>query len=160
MSRAMWLALFCLVGLGAVMAIKLAASAVALVASPTQDQRTTASAFVLNQSAKSDRLGLPDARAEAGIVVPPAQTAPAVPASASPVTISKVAEPHWQDANAMVGPVASPHDRKVRPSKKIIAKSPSMEKASSTQRAEAWHCRQDTMGSLLRSLNLSPRCNL
>jgi hypothetical protein len=27
-------------------------------------------------------------------------------------------------------------------------------------RADAWHCRQDAMGGLLRSLDLSPRCNM
>jgi hypothetical protein len=154
----MWLALFCLVGLGAVLAIKLAPSPAASVAGPAPDQRTTAPAFALNESAKSDRLQLPDARTENGIVVPSAQTTAAAPASAGPATISKVAEPHWEDANAMV---ALPHhDPKARPSKKIVGKSASTEKTSSTERPEAWHCRQDAVGGLLRSLNLSPRCNL
>jgi hypothetical protein len=161
MLRTMWLALFCLVGLGAVMAIKLAPSPTASVAGPARDQRTTAPAFALNESAKSDRLELPDARMETGIVVPSARTTAVAPASAGPATISKVAEPHWEDANAMIEPVASPHhDPKARPSKKIVGKSASAEKSSSTEKTEAWHCRQDSMGSLLRSLDLSPRCNL
>jgi hypothetical protein len=155
MFRTMWLALFCLVGLGAVMAIKLAASPATLVAGAARDQRITAPAFALNESAKSDRLELPDARAETGIVVPSAQPTPAATVPTSPVTISKVAAPHWEDANALIAPVTSPHrDTKARQSKKTVGKSPS------TERAEAWHCRPDAVGSLLRSLDLSPRCNL
>jgi hypothetical protein len=161
MFRTMWLALFCLVGLGAAMAIKLAAPQAVLVADPARDQRNAEPAFALDEAAKSDRLELPDARAETGIVVPSAKTMPAATASIPPVTISKIAEPHWEDANAMIEPVASPHhEPKARPPKKIVAKSVSTAKTSSTERPEAWHCRQDTMGSLLRSLNLSPRCNL
>jgi hypothetical protein len=156
----MWLTLFCLVGLGAVMAIRLAAPPT-VVAGPAPDQRTTAPAFALNESAKSDRLALPEARAETGIVVPVAQTTPAAAVSTSPAMISNVAEPPWQDANAMIRPVASPHHTpKARQSRKIAGKSPSAAKTSSTERPDAWHCREDSMGSLLRSLDLSPRCNL
>jgi hypothetical protein len=161
MSRMMWLALFCLVGLGAVMAIRLAMPPASLVAGPLPDQRRTAPAFALNESAKSDRLALPESRAEAEIVVPVAQTTPVATVSTSPAMISKVAEPHWEDANAMINPVEPAHHTpKARQLKKIVSKSPSTEKSSSTERPEAWHCRQDTMGSLLRSLDLSPRCNL
>jgi hypothetical protein len=160
MSRTMWLALFCLVGVGAVMAIKLAAPP-AVVAGPAPDQRRTAPAFAVNEATKSDRLELPEARAETGIIVPSARTTPAATVSTSPATISKVTEPHWEDANAMINPVEPAHRTpKARQSKKIVSKSPSTEKSSSTERPEAWHCRQDTMGSLLRSLDLSPRCNL
>jgi hypothetical protein len=155
MSRTIWLAVFCLVGLAAVMAIKLAAPPASSVAGPVPDQRRTEQAFAVNEATKSDRLALPDARAEIGIVVPSAQTMTEAAASTDPVTINSVAEPHWQDANAMIDPVASPHRYpKARQPKKSVAKSPS------TERAEAWRCRQDAMGSLLRSLDLSPRCNL
>jgi hypothetical protein len=156
----MWLALFCLIGLGPVIAIKVAAPPASLGVGPVRDQGKTEPAFALDEAAKSNRLELPGAAAEAEIVVPPAKTPPAktMPAaiaSTSPETISKVADRHWEDANASISrPVASPHRHtKAREVKKSAAKIPS------TQRAEAWHCRQDAVGGLLRSLDLSPRCN-
>jgi len=63
MSRTMWLALFCLIGLGPAIAIKFAAPPASLVVEPAQDQSKTEPAFALNESAKSDRLELPNARA-------------------------------------------------------------------------------------------------
>jgi hypothetical protein len=151
----MWLVLFCLIGLGPVIAIKLAAPPASLVVGPARDQGKTEPAFALDEAAKSDRLELPDAAAEAEIVVPSAKTMPVATASTSPETINKVAERPWQDANASISPVAPPHRHtKAREVKKSAAKNPS------TQRAEVWHCRQDSVGSLLRSLDLSPRCNL
>jgi hypothetical protein len=156
----MWLALFCLIGLGPVIAIKVAAPPASLVVGPARDQGKTEPAFALDEAAKSDRLELPGAAAEAEIIVPsaktpPAKTMPAAIASISPETINKVADRHWEDANASISrPVASPHRHtKAREVKKSAAKIPS------TQRAEAWHCRQDAVGGLLRSLDLSPRCN-
>ncbi len=165
MSRTMWLALFCLIGLGPVVAIKVAAPLASLVVGPVRDQGKTEPAFALDEAAKSNRLELPGAAAEAEIIVPsaktpsamtpPAKTMPAAIASISPETINKVADRPWEDANASISrPVASPHRHtKAREVKKSAAKIPS------TQRAEAWHCRQDAVGGLLRSLDLSPRCN-
>jgi hypothetical protein len=79
---------------------------------------------------------------------------PVTTSSTSPETIKKVASRHWQDANARTS-VASPRRHvKRKESKESAGKYPP------TERAEVWHCRQDAMGSLLRSLDLSPRCNL
>ena len=159
MSRTMWLALFCLIGLGPVIAIKVAAPLASLVVGPVRDQGKTEPAFALDEAAKSNRLELPGAAAEAEIIVPsaktpsamtppamtpPAKTMPAAIASISPETINKVADRHWEDANASISrPVAPPHRRtKAREVKKSAAKIPS------TQRAEAWHCRQDAVGGL------------
>src|ERR1700730_1839587 len=62
---------------------------------------------------------------------------------------------HWQNANAKIISVASPRRHsKSKESKQSAGKYPPNE------RAEVWHCRQDAVGSLLRSLDLSPRCNL
>jgi hypothetical protein len=70
-------------------------------------------------------------------------------------TIKKVAHRHWEDANARISSVASPRRyTKSKESKKSAGKYPPNE------RAEIWHCRKDAMGSLLRSIDLSPRCNL
>jgi hypothetical protein len=151
----MWLALFCLVGLGPVIAIKVAAPPASLVVEPGQDQGKTEPAFALNESAKSDRLELPNARAELEIIVPAAKpTSAEIPAS-GPETVKKVADRHWQNANASMIPAASPR----RHSKSKESK-PSAGKPPQSERAEVWHCRQDAMGGLLRSLDLSPRCNL
>jgi hypothetical protein len=163
MSRTMWFALFCLAGVGAAIAIKAATPS----AEHAQPQGKTESAFALNESAKSDRLELADTPVETGIFVPdtgtrPVETPPASPEtrpveapSASPPTTRKIASQHWQNANARIAPVAPPRRHtKSQESKKTVGENPQSAKA------EVWHCRQDAMGSLLRSLDLSPRCDL
>jgi hypothetical protein len=155
MSRTMWLALFCLVGLAPALAIKVAAPPAFLVVQPTQDQSKIEPAFAPNELAKSDRLELPNTRVEAETIVPPAKTMPTEIPSSSPETIKKVADRHWQDAHAGIVSVVSPRRHAIsKESKKSAGTSPS------NARAEVWHCRRDAMGSLLRSLDLSPRCDL
>jgi hypothetical protein len=154
MSRTMWLALFCTVGLGPAIAIKVAVPPASLVVEPAHQSKAEP-AFALNEPAKSDRRELPSARAETEIIVPAAKTMPTVIPSSSPETIKKFADQHWQNANARVISVASPrrHTKSKEPK-------PSAGKYPPNERAEVWHCRQDAVGSLLRSLDLSPRCNL
>ena len=164
MSKTVWLALFCMVGLGPAIAIKVAAPIASLVVEPARDQSKMEPAFAPNESAKADRLELPDTPAKTEIVVPATKTMPAESPSVSPETINpstspksikKAASGRWQDANAKVMSVASPlRHTKSKDSKKSAGQDPP------NARAEVWHCRQDTMGSLLRSLDLSPRCNL
>jgi len=163
LSKTVWPALFCLVGLGPTIAIRVAAPPASLVVEPVQDQSRIEPAFTLNESAKSDRLELPNVRAEPGIIVlaakpVPAETPSTVPEtvkSTNPETVNKIEDRHWQNANASMIPVAPPRPHpKSREPKQSAAKSPP------SARAEVWHCRQDAMGSLLRSLDLSPRCNL
>jgi hypothetical protein len=77
LSKTMWLAVFCLVGLGPAIAIKVAAPPASLVVEPAQDHSKTEPAFALNESAKSDRLELLNARAEPEIIVPAAKPRPA-----------------------------------------------------------------------------------
>jgi hypothetical protein len=175
MSRTMWFALFCLIGVGAAIAIKAATPP----AEHAQHQGKMEPAFALNESAKSDRLELADTPGETGIIVPASgtrpvetpsvvpetgpvetpsaspETRPAETPSASSETTRKIASKHWQDANARVTPVAPPrrHAKSKEP-KKTVGEYPVSAKAG------VWHCRQDAMGSLLRSLDLSPRCNL
>jgi hypothetical protein len=152
MSRTVWLALFCMVGLGPAIAIRVAAPRASLVVEPAQDQSNT---FAPNESAKGDRLELPDTPVKTEIVVPATKTMPAEAPSTSPETIKKTASGHWRDANATVMSVASPlRHTKSKESKKSAGQDPTK------ARAEVWHCRQDAMGSLLRSLDLSQRCNL
>ena len=92
MSKTMWLALFCLVGLGPAIAIKVAAPPASLVVEPAQDQSKTEPAFALNESAKSDRLELPNARAEPEIFVPAAKPTPAETPSTSQETVKKATD--------------------------------------------------------------------
>lgn len=153
MTRTMWLALFCLVGLGAAVAIKALTPPSALVVEPALDQSKTEPASAPNELAKSDRLELPNTRVETEDIVPPTKTMPRETPSAGRETIKKVADRHWQDANARTTSVASSR-RHTKESKKRAGTPPS------NTRAEIWHCRQDAMGSLLRSLDLSPRCDL
>jgi hypothetical protein len=175
MSRTMWLALFCMVGLGPAIAIKVAALPAAVVVEPAPDQSRIEPAFAPNELAKADRLELPDTPAKTELVVPVAKPMPAESPSTSAETIEKVdadhavvpqapvlksgpgrpAERNWRNANARISPVESPRRRtKSNESMQSTGKDPP------NKTAEAWHCRQDAMGSLLRSLDLSPRCNL
>jgi hypothetical protein len=151
----MWLAVFCLVALGLAIVIKVAAPPASLVVAPTQDQSKPEPAFVLNEAAKSDRLELPNARAEPGIIVPTAKLTPAEAPLATPETVTKVEDQRWRNANASIVPVTPPRRHRDRKESKQSA-----DKSPPRKRAEVWHCRQDAVGGLLRSLDLSPRCNL
>jgi hypothetical protein len=152
MSRKTWLALFCIVGLGPTIAIKVAAPPTPSVVEPAQGQSKTETEPVPNELAKSDRLELPNTRVQTENIVPPAETP-----LAAPETIKKAADRRWQDANARTISVAWPRRHR-------HAKSKESKKTAGTPppnaRAEVWHCRRDAMGSLLRSLDLSPLCDL
>jgi hypothetical protein len=158
LSRTLWPAFFCLIGLAPAIAIGIAVRPASLVVEPAHDQTTTEPMLSVNESAKSDRLELPAIiRAEPGtpgtielVAKPPPEEAPPT----IPETVNKVPDRHWRNANARLIPTAPPHRHaEKRESKQSASKSPST-------RSEVWHCRQDAMGSLLRSLDLSPRCNL
>jgi hypothetical protein len=101
---------------GAEIAIKVAAPPASLVVEPAQDQSKTEPAFALNESAKSDRLELPNARAEPEIIVPAAKPTPAEIPSTSQETVKKATGRHWQNANASIIPVVSPrrHTKKAK----------------------------------------------
>jgi hypothetical protein len=160
MSRTVWLALFCLIGLAPAIAIKVAAPPAPLVVTPAQDHQSKVEReFAPNESAKADRQELPqelpNARAETEMVAPAAKPVPAETPSTNPGTVKKAADQHWRNANAKIIPAVPPPQRtKSKALEPIAARSPPNEKAG------AWHCRQDAMGGLLRSLDLSPRCNL
>jgi hypothetical protein len=175
MTRTMWIALFCLVGLGPAIAIKVVTRPAFLAVEATPDQEL---ALAPNEAAKSDRLRLPDIRSEAEVM--PA----GVPAE--PDGTVKIPGRRWQDANAraLSGEIdtgeqnasnkqAEPPSRfnrtgrgaklvpPERPHGHAIAKKPIESAGNSPPKPrEAWHCRQDAMGSVLRSLDLSPKCNM
>src|SRR6476620_3130456 len=92
MSRTMWLALFCMIGLGPVIAIKLATPA-SLVVEPAQDQSKIEPAIAANESAKGDRLELFNTPAKTEIVAPATKAMPAESPSTSPDTINPSENP-------------------------------------------------------------------
>jgi hypothetical protein len=187
MSRTMWFALFCLAGVGAAIAIKAATPsaehaqrqgktepAFALNESAKSDRLELADTPVETGIFVPDTGTRPVETPSAGPETRPVETSSASPEtgsvetplaspetrpvetpSASPPTARKIASQHWQNANARIAPVAPPRRHtKSQESKKAVGEYPQSAKA------EVWHCRQDAMGSLLRSLDLSPRCDL
>jgi hypothetical protein len=159
MTRTIWFALLCLVGLGAAMAIKTAAPFAAPVVASPADESNIEPAAVPNELTKSDRLPLPSTHVEIEASLSPAMTPaeipPAVPEAIKPEAIKKVENRRWQDANAGIVPTESSrrHAKRSEPRK-------SGGTTASNAKTEVWHCRRDAMGSLLRSLDLSPRCDL
>jgi hypothetical protein len=61
-----------------------------LIVESAQDQSKIGTAFALNESAKSDRLELPNMRLETEIIVPTAKTMPTEIPSTSPETIERI----------------------------------------------------------------------
>lgn len=165
LSRTVWLVLFCLLGLAPVMAIWLAGPPASLAVAPAPDQNQPEAALGPNRAAKSDRLALPIIRAasfaapETLTAVPAAEPMPAPLVPGGPETARKAADRHWQDANASINPAApSRRPAKARESKPSAGQSPQGKRAE--KRVEIWHCRQDAVGGLLRSLDLTPKCQL
>jgi hypothetical protein len=189
MSRTVWLALFCLIGLAPAIALKVAAPSASLKVERALPPGGIEPPVTANDAEKSDRLALPNARAETGIVVPesklmavetpssspepvspgpeppspePVSTSPEPvsispePVSPSPKPARKVADRHWRNANAsLISAAPRPRHVKSKELKQSASKDPPPK-----ERTAVWHCRQDAMGSLLRSLDLSPRCDL
>lgn len=153
MTRTMWIAVFCLVTSIASIAIRAATAPASSSVEATAGHSKVELATVLNDSTKSDRLELPDIRAEAAIM-PAAQAAPMETPTTEPEAIKNPSR-RWRDAKDRIAPSEPPHRRNV-------ARGPKRSAGSNPPkaRAEAWHCRQDAAGSLLRSLDLSPKCQL
>jgi hypothetical protein len=176
MTRTMWIALFCLMGLGPAIAIKVVTRPAPPAVEAAQDQGGTGLALAPNEAAKSDRLPLPDIRAGTEIMPVEPEFSGAVPAG--PGTV-KVPGRRWRDANAraladenLSNQEAKPPSRFNRnergsriapsgqPHRHTMARPMESVGNSQPQRRQVWHCRQDAMGSVLRSLDLSPRCNM
>jgi len=162
MTRTIWFALFCVVGLGAARAVKTAGPFAN--PAPTADDSNIELAAVPNELTKSDRLPLPSIRVETEASLPPApattlaETPAEIPAEV-PETIKRVEKRRWQDANAKIVPTESSR-RHVKRSEPRKSAGTTASNAKTGTKTEVWHCRRDAMGSLLRSLDLSPRCDL
>jgi hypothetical protein len=172
MRRTMWFALFCLAILGAMIAIKIATTPILLAVAATHDQAATGIAFESNTAAKSDRLPIPDIPkpTEADSFPPVATTMPVEAPSNSvettnkainetarktiDTTLKKIEHRHWQNSNAKLIADSPPRRQaKARPEKTNVDNDQG--KATSN----VFRCRQDAFGSMLRSLDLSPRCS-
>jgi hypothetical protein len=99
--------LFCLVGLGPAIAIKVAAPPASLVVEPAQDQSKIEPAFAPNELAKADRLELPDNPVKTEIVMPATKTMPAESPSTSPEAI-KSTGPETIRLRAGIGKTPTP----------------------------------------------------
>jgi hypothetical protein len=170
MPRTIWFALFCVAVLGALMTIKIATTPSLLAVATPHDQTAMEVAFAPNAEAKSDRLPLPDIRqATESDPVPPLAMAVETPSS-SPDTSDratdestrntldpsprKVAHRRWQNSNAkLIADDPPRRHAKVR-SEKTNADNNEHENTA----RNVFHCRQDALGTMLRSLDLSPRC--
>jgi hypothetical protein len=170
MLRTMWFALSCLAVLGAMIAIKVATPAPPA-GMATQDPTAIGIAFGLNRAAKSDRLPIADIGNPADADrIPPVATTMSVEAPSSSIeatneainatthkaidtTTKKIGRRRWQDANAKLIEDSPPRRHtKARPEKKNA----NNDNGKTTR--NVFRCRQDAFGSLLRSLDLSPRC--
>jgi hypothetical protein len=160
MTRMLWFAALCLASLGTAIAISAAVPTHSSVAKSTQAQSTPWSAFTLNETAKSDRLALPVARTEIETVTP--TTMPVEAPSMSPEPAIAATVPDWREANAKAISAAS--SRRLPQGKKLKRRLTEHEKRptehAANEKPPAFHCRQDAVGSLLRTLDLSPRCDL
>jgi hypothetical protein len=171
MLRTTWFALSCLAALGATIAVRTATAPAPPAVAVAQDQAATEIAFEPNTAAKTDRLPIPDVREP-----PDADPAPVV-AIATPVEAPshgpgiadkttgeatraaidvaprKHAHRRWQDSNAKLVADPPPRRRATARTEKTNADSD-----HSKTTTDALRCRQDALGGLLRSLNLSPSC--
>jgi hypothetical protein len=103
MTRTMWIAVFCLVGLGPTIAIRVVTRPASLAVEAAQDQRRTELALAPNEAAKADRLPLHDIRAETE-VMPAAQSEPSETPPTGPDETVRIPGRRWQDANAKALP--------------------------------------------------------
>ena len=152
------------------MTIKIATTPSLLSVEATHDQTAVGIAFAPNTDAKSDRLPLPDIRqpTEADPVPPVATTMAVETPSSGPETADrtidestrntldpsprKVAHRRWQNSNAKLIADDPRRHAKVR-SEKTNAVNNEHENTA----RNVFHCRQDALGTMLRSLDLSPR---
>ena len=169
MLRTMWFALSRLAVLGAMVAIKIATTPAHLAAVATHDQTATEMAFGPNAAAKSDRLPLPDIRkpADADPVPQVATTTmseetpssgpdaiDATPRKTIDKPPEKITRRRWQDSNAKL--IA---DTPPRRHTKASPKKTNADNDHGKTTSHVFRCRQDGVGNLLRSMDLSPRCS-
>ena len=171
MLRTICFALFCLVAMGAMIAIKTAMAPAHLAGAVTHNHATIGNAFGPNTTAKSDRLPLPDIREPAETErnsSVAATTQVDMPSNGlgtgekaigetahktMETVLRKTEHRRWEDSNAaLIAP--SPRSRRAT----STPEKTNTDTASRKTTSHVFQCRQDAFGSLLRSLDLSPHC--
>ena len=94
MTRTMWIALICLVGLGPAIAIRVVTRPASLAVEAAQDQRRTELALAPNEAAKADRLPLHDIHAGTE-VMPAAQPEPSETQPTGPDEAVRIPGRRW-----------------------------------------------------------------
>lgn len=156
--RIVWLAVVCLSGLCAMVAINAETSTPPPTVEASPEQTSVGQAFAQDTLTKADRLDIADVRRDA--VVEPAMLVTkspdeTPPLSVGPETPPKIVNRHWHDPNA--GKFAA-----VSPGRRIRDQEP--KKGANVDRRKATvdlkTCRRpEGFAGLLRALNLAPGCD-
>jgi hypothetical protein len=156
--RTAWLAVLCLIGVGAMVANKAGTPSPPPNVGASPDQMTIGKSFSQDTLTKADKLEIAYVRDQVAVkpVMPvtkvPTET---LPQPLGPTAIPKRVSRHWHDSSARK--VAA-----VSPGRRIKSKEP--QKSKNVERAKAAvdlrPCRRpEGFAGLLRALNLSPQCD-
>jgi hypothetical protein len=156
--RTVWLAVLCLIGLGAMVAIKAGTPSPPPYVGASPDQTTIGTGFAQDTLTKADKLEIAYVREaiEAGPVTPTAQAPNESPAQPlSPTATPKIVSRHWHDPNTKKVAAVSP-GRRIKSQEPKKSKNVDRTKATVDLRP----CRRpEGFAGLLRALNLSPGCD-
>ena len=157
MIRTVWLAVLCLIGLGAMVAINAGPPTPTLNVGASSEQTTSATGSSHETLTKADKLEI--AYVPVPVALEPVMMATQVSDETSPqrrsLTIPKIVSRHWHDHNAKKLAAVSP-DRRIKIQQPKNGKSVDRSKATVDLRP----CRRpEGFAGLLRALNLSPGCD-
>jgi hypothetical protein len=155
--RTVWLAVFCLIGLAAMVGIKAGSPTPAPNAGASAEQTTIATGSSHDTLTKADKLEITYVRVP--IAAEPVMPATPVSDEISPqppsLTVPKIASRHWHDHNVKKLAAVSP-DRRIKIQQPKNGKNVDRAKATVDLRP----CRRpEGFAGLLRALNLSPGCD-
>lgn len=158
MIRTVWLAVLCLIGVGAVVAINAGTSTPAPSVEAPADRTAIAAGFSQDTLTKADKLEIAYVRDRVAVesvmqvTNPPDETPPQ---PLSPTATPKIVSRHWHDPNAKKSAAVSP-DRRAKGRQPKKSKNVDGGKAAVDLRP----CRRpEGFAGLLRALNLSPGCD-
>jgi hypothetical protein len=155
--RTVWLAVLCLIGLGAMVCIKAGSPTPTPNVGASPEQTTIATGSSHDTLTKADKLEIAYVRVP--VAAEPVMPATQVSDETSPqplsLTIPKIVSRHWHDHNAKKLAAVSP-DRRIKIQQPKNGKSVDRSKATADLRP----CRRpEGFAGLLRALNLSPGCD-
>src|ERR1700723_3823348 len=157
-TRTVWLAVLCLIGLGAMVTIKAGTPPPPPNAGASLDETTIARASSRDTLTKADKLEIAYVRAplvENPIMQVTKATDETPPRPLSSTATPKIVTRHWHDPNAKKSASASP-DRSIKVQQPKNGKNVDRAKAT----VDLKPCRRpEGFAGLLRALNLSPGCD-